>query len=281
MKSGEFAAFCATTKETLRHYRAIGLFEPAAVSEAGYALYATWQWADFALIESLQDSGCSLAQIKRYLASPNAQELEGILSERIGAIEKERRRLLGRQRLLEGTLRRLGALDGWRREPGPFRLEHRGRSCLKGIVPLPLSYGEVGTPQLIDHVHALAELYRATIEDGTAAELQLVYRIDKTCLTMGEPRGDVLVCAPCDDGQGDVVRPAGTYLAWLHSYAVDDEPESDAEAVASYEPIIQELERRGLCARGDFYETELSLYSGNAHETLYSEVSVLVEEDEG
>ncbi len=43
MKSGEFAAFCATTKETLRHYRSIDLLKPIAVSEAGYALYAAWQ----------------------------------------------------------------------------------------------------------------------------------------------------------------------------------------------------------------------------------------------
>lgn len=173
MKSGEFATFCATTKETLRHYRAIGLLEPVTVSRAGYAQYGAWQWADFILIESLQDSGCSLAQIKRYLSSPNSQELEVILAERIEAIEQERRRLLGRKRLLEGTLRRLGALDNWQQEDSPFRIEHRRRSCLKGILPLPLSDDKASTRQLVRQVNSLTELYRSILEDGTASELSL------------------------------------------------------------------------------------------------------------
>ena len=40
LRSGQFAALCRTTKETLRHYRAIGLIEPAFVSDSGYAYYS-------------------------------------------------------------------------------------------------------------------------------------------------------------------------------------------------------------------------------------------------
>ena len=79
MKSGQFADLCQTTKETLRYWRSIGLLKPVAVSEAGYALYSPLQWADFLLITSLQDSGRSLADIRRYLARPTAADRKSVV----------------------------------------------------------------------------------------------------------------------------------------------------------------------------------------------------------
>ena len=280
MKSGEFAAFCATTKETLRHYRTIGLLEPAAVSEAGYALYAAWQWSDFILIESLQDSGCTLAQIKRYLGAPGSQELEDVLAERIGAIERERQRLLGRRRLLEGTLRRTRTLEEWRRVDSPFRLERRERSFLREVHLLALDDSEACSAQMVQQIRSFTTLYRDMLESGTAGELQLVYRLSRADMVSGAPQGCAHVCVPTCSGSENIVRPAGTYLAWLRSCTFEEELEDPPGPWTPYLPILQELDRRGLKAKDDFYEAELSLYSGSMDETLYSEVSVLVDADE-
>ena len=57
LRSGQFAALCRTTKETLRHYRAIGLIEPAFVSDSGYAYYSPLQLGDFMLVAALQRAG--------------------------------------------------------------------------------------------------------------------------------------------------------------------------------------------------------------------------------
>ena len=280
MKSGDFAAFCATTKETLRHYRSIGLLKPAAVSKTGYALYAAWQWADFILIESLQDSGCTLAQIKLYLDTPSSQELEEVLSERIEAIERERRRLIGRQQLLEGTLRRMRTLKEWRQAGTTFRLERRERCFLREVHLPALDGDETHGAQMVQQVRSFTTLYRDMLERGSTGELQLVYRLDKADMSAGTPPGYAHVCVPTCSGSGNVVRPAGTYLAWLRSCTFEEELGDAPEPPAPYLPILQELDRRGLTAQDDFFETELSLYSGNMGETLYSEVSVLVCADE-
>ena len=47
LKSGEFAQFCSTAKDALRHYRQIGLLEPISVSKSGYAPYSSLQVSTF------------------------------------------------------------------------------------------------------------------------------------------------------------------------------------------------------------------------------------------
>lgn len=48
LKAGEFAHLCSTTKETLRHYKDIGLLQPVAKAENGYQLYSPLQISDYA-----------------------------------------------------------------------------------------------------------------------------------------------------------------------------------------------------------------------------------------
>ena len=81
LRSGQFAALCRTTKETLRHYRAIGLIEPAFVSDSGYAYYSPLQLGDFMLVAALQRAGSSLADIRRYLEWMRAQVAKNDLIE--------------------------------------------------------------------------------------------------------------------------------------------------------------------------------------------------------
>ena len=68
LKAGEFARLCGTTKETLRHYRDIGLLVPVAKAKNGYQLYSPLQLSDYLLVSSLQQAGCSLHEIKGYLS---------------------------------------------------------------------------------------------------------------------------------------------------------------------------------------------------------------------
>ena len=47
LTAGAFAALCGTTKETLRHYRELGLLTPVRRGENGYGYYDAEQFYDF------------------------------------------------------------------------------------------------------------------------------------------------------------------------------------------------------------------------------------------
>lgn len=123
LKAGEFAQICGTTKETLRHYKDIGLLMPIAKAQNGYQLYSPLQISDYLLISSLQQAGCSLQEIKGYLSEPDAEALESVIETRIEAIANQRRTLLLQKHLLENTLTRTRARNDWRRDPAEFKLE--------------------------------------------------------------------------------------------------------------------------------------------------------------
>ena len=123
LKAGEFARLCGTTKETLRHYRDIGLLVPVAKAKNGYQLYSPLQLSDYLLVSSLQQAGCSLHEIKGYLSEPDSEALESVMEGRISAIVEQRRALLMQKSLLENTLARMRARNDWRREPAEFKLE--------------------------------------------------------------------------------------------------------------------------------------------------------------
>lgn len=123
LKAGEFAHLCGTTKETLRHYKDIGLLMPVAKAENGYQLYSPLQIGDYLLISSLQQAGCSLQEIKGYLSEPDSEALENVMEDRISAIVEQHRTLLMQKSLLENTLARMRARNDWRHDPAEFKLE--------------------------------------------------------------------------------------------------------------------------------------------------------------
>ena len=281
LKSGQFADLCQTTKDTLRHWRSIGLLKPVAVSETGYALYSPLQWADFLLITSLQDSGCSLADIRRYLARPTAAELDEVLAERVDALKAERQRLLRRQRLLENTLRRARALDGWLCSGDRFRLEECAEARFRDI-DLSCAFAKkdsAAASEAQQAIDILTERY-GTTPDTDGAELQNIYRIGRAAFLDGHPETDFHACLPLAkryNGNGNqTVRAAGTYLKWLRTTCIADELGASAFPHGAYDELRRELDRRNLAPLGDVFEIELSLYSGDWTETVYTEVSVRV-----
>ena len=68
----------------------------------------------------------------------------------------------------------------------------------------------------------------------------------------------------------------GTYLKWLRTTCIADELGASAFPHGAYDELRRELDRRNLAPLGDVFEIELSLYSGDWTETVYTEVSVRV-----
>lgn len=284
MKSGEFAALCQTTKETLRHYDRIGLLVPAAVSESGYKLYSPLQLVDFALVSSLQGAGCSLAEVGRYLREPSSEDLGAILQDRIADIERERAVLLRKQRLLQNTLRRMGHLETWLSSPSaqpgdgglpPHRIERCPEEFYVETALPPLDDGgEAFIGRVIDH-------FAYCRDHGFFEEVQETYRIERDCFLAGEYAAGLFLCnrVPRKVRSGRLrVKPAGTYVKWLRSMHVDKGREESASLFEGYDRLRAFLRESGYLVAGDVYDTELSLYAGRPAETLYTELSVRVEE---
>lgn len=286
MKSGDFAALCQTTKETLRHYDRIGLLVPAAVSESGYKLYSPLQLVDFALVSSLQGAGCSLAEVGRYLREPSSEELGTILAEKIRDIERERAVLLRKQRMLQNTLERVEYLETWLSSPSaqpgggglpPHRIERCPEEFYVETALPPVddaAGGEAFIGRVIDH-------FTYCRDRGFFEEVQETYRIERDCFLAGEYAAGLFLCnrVPRKVRSGRLrVKPAGMYVKWLRSMHVDKGREEGASLFEGYDRLRAFLRESGHRVAGDVYDAELSLYTGRPAETLYTELSVRVEE---
>lgn len=330
LKAGEFAHLCGTTKETLRHYRDIGLLVPVAKAENGYQLYSPLQLSDYLLISSLQQAGCSLHEIKGYLNEPDSEALESVMEDRISAIVEQRRALLMQKSLLENTLARMRARNDWRREPAEFKLETCEAEYFfdSNISDAFLSIAEVNLPALIDEqlasptekatvvlqnesVHASDRKPKRTVysaqdgvqvdeqaervvrhildtwqqgqKQGDVSELQGNYRVGREAFLAGEAWKDFHLCTrvrPHKRRKGLIEKPAGTYFKYLRTMnfaEVKDDLQPELELFGVYEQMRRVLEREGFTPASDVFERELSLYTGNIEEIIYSELSVRID----
>lgn len=105
LKTGEFAAFCNTTKDTLFHYDAIGLLKPVRTAANGYRYYSLNQIYMFDLITTLKELGLSLEQIKNYMDVRGTEAFVELLKEQDKRLKAKIEQLMRRRRLLRNTLR--------------------------------------------------------------------------------------------------------------------------------------------------------------------------------
>lgn len=330
LKAREFARLCGTTKETLRHYRDIGLLVPVAKAKNGYQLYSPLQLSDYLLVSSLQQAGCSLHEIKGYLSEPDSEALESVMEGRISVIVEQRRTLLMQKSLLENTLARMRARNDWRREPAEFKLETCEAeyfldsnisdaflsvaetdlsSTIEEQLALPdegaLPVGHIGSASAVNlqsgHatfsaqdgvqvdeqaervVRHILDVWRLGQKQGDVSELQGNYRVGREAFLKGEPWKDFHLCTrvrPHKRRKGLVEKPAGTYFKYLRTMnfaEVKDDLQPELELFGVYEQMRRVLEREGFTPTSDVFERELSLYTGNIEEIIYSELSVRID----
>ena len=330
LKAGEFAHLCGTTKETLRHYKDIGLLMPVAKAENGYQLYSPLQISDYLLVSSLQQAGCSLQEIKGYLSEPDSEALEDVMEDRISAIVEQRRTLLMQKSLLENTLARMRVRNDWRHDPAEFKLETCEAEYFldSNISDAFVLIAEANLPALIDKqlasptgkdtatlqdesahisdrkpkrmvysvqdgvqvdeqaervVRHILDVWRLGQKQGDVSELQGNYRVGREAFLQGEPWKDFHLCTrvrPHKRRKGLIEKPAGTYFKYLRTMnfaEVKDDLQPELELFGIYEQMRRVLEREGFTPTSDVFERELSLYTGNIEEIIYSELSVQID----
>lgn len=281
LRSGQFAELCHTTKDTLRHYRNIGLIEPVLVSDNGYAYYSPLQLGDFMLVEALQRAGSSLDDIRHYLEDPKTPELETMIEKHIGRLKEERRALRDQQRFLQKTLDRSRALNEWFTTKDGWRIvemteERFFEIDMSGLFSEERAEHDQGKRL----VNELVGIGHSLIEEGMAGQLQGCYRVGLQAILKGHPEQDFHLCIEsASSGRRHTrhTRPAGRYFQRLRCASIDDLLVSEGMLFNAYKELINEVKEHGFLPVGDLYEQELSLYTGDIAAKSYTEMSVRIE----
>lgn len=292
MTTGEFAALCETTKETLRHYERIGLLEPAEVRPNGYKMYGFFQFAEYALIAALRSAGLSLEQIKDYRACSSEAAMREVLAERIGAIEREREELARRQATLELTLASAAAIESWESAgapvfPGGAFPRWKVGKCpqmhyIRTALPSAEASAEAFLTAASEHLDYVAQL-------GLSAAWQGTYCIDGALFAQGRYADALSLCTPLAGAAVSrealrsprlLVRPRGRYLMMLAELSLEDMRDFDAPNLLfrAYDSFLELARREGIRLKGDAFNTELSLYTGSASHPLRMEVAMMIDE---
>ena len=148
LTSGAFAALCGTTKETLRHYKDVGLLLPAYQGDNGYFYYDVEQFYDFYAISIFRQTGTPLEKIRRCLRGQDTAQTLALLREQRTQLEAERQKLEHMDFVLSGALRNLEFGPGPDMVPrtGWFEREHLLALPvreLEGLLPLKASEEEL------------------------------------------------------------------------------------------------------------------------------------------
>lgn len=107
LTSGAFTVLCGTTKETLRHYKDVGLLLPAHQGDNGYFYYDVEQFYDFYAISIFRQTGTPLEEIRRCLQGQNTAKTLELLREQRVRLEAERQKLEHMDFVLFGALHSL------------------------------------------------------------------------------------------------------------------------------------------------------------------------------
>lgn len=164
LTSGAFAALCGTTKETLRHYKDVGLLLPAHQGDNGYFYYDVEQFYDFYAISIFRQTGTPLGEIRRCLRGQNAAQTLDLLREQRDRLEAERRKLEHMDFVLSSALRNLefGPVPDMVPQIGWFDAEHLLAlpvEGLEGLMPSTTSEDEM-LIAVLERCQALCGQYR-------------------------------------------------------------------------------------------------------------------------
>ena len=264
--SGEFARVCRTTKETLRHYEAVGILPPAYVGENGYRYYTTGQFFDYDLIVTLKEAGCTLSEIKEYLVHYEAEDFLAMLKKKVGQLEDEKRKIESMQKMLNYSIEATQcALTDEYYKP---RIEFCEEEYL---ITIKVDHGETQT--LSEEVERLREHFLHLDRRSLWEEYVIGSIILKETLEAGKCY-ESYYYTRIHSYQPDehlFVRPAGRYVTMLHKGPYRKLPDS-------YELMKRFIQEQGLTICGNSYEYDMISYLATQESKNYIiKISIQVE----
>ena len=101
LPAGSLPSCALPLKRTLFHYDSLGLLKPARVRENGYRYYTASQFSTSTFIAVLRSAGCSLSEIREYMAHREPHAFVQLLRETEQKLLFEQRKLEKMRRTLQ------------------------------------------------------------------------------------------------------------------------------------------------------------------------------------
>lgn len=266
-----FADLCGTTKETLRHYREIGLLRPAGRGENGYFYYEVEQFYDYYAIAIFRQTGTPLEEIQRCLQRQDSEGTLAQLRSQRRRLEEERRKLAQMDFILSSTIENLelGTAPDLQPRRAYFEAEH--------LLTLPAAELE-------------GEMTGLTGEDEML--ILILGRCQQLCRQYGLQTNYQLGAIHRAGGMGEIQylytrlreaaadcpyyrkKPAGWYLCLCCRGRWD--------LSRGYAALTQSIQDQGLKTVGGMYACDLAGFLLNGvEENAVSMLSIQLDEEEG
>ncbi|MCR4956109.1 MAG: MerR family transcriptional regulator [Lachnospiraceae bacterium] len=89
----DFAKLCHTTRDTLRYYYEQNILVPWKNPRNGYHYYSSSQISSFFFIDTMRQSGCTIAEIRQIVHGLPRKEIELLANEKIDFMQQEALRI--------------------------------------------------------------------------------------------------------------------------------------------------------------------------------------------
>lgn len=258
---GQFAKYCKTTKETLRHYDKIGLLKPEKTGENGYHYYSARQLIKFTLISSLKTTGCSLDEINKYISKPETVNFKKLLISQLEELLIEKRNIERRERIIRNSIKRFDVLDSGC-EINKFYIKEEEEEYFL-VTKVEDSLSE------IDWNKVTNEHFDYCSKNNIDMEYQLSY------VLLWDENSDEEVWYVANkvpfniDCERLKVKPKGRYLKMIYLGKYDSEK--------FYKEAKKYAKENNLKLKGVSYESEVSIFMGYEFENYMVEISMEIE----
>ncbi|WKY43378.1 MerR family transcriptional regulator [Eubacteriaceae bacterium ES2] len=264
--SGEFAALCNTSKETLRHYRQIDLLKPEQIAANGYCRYSDLQVNDFYLIDILKSSGCSLEKIRQIFATPVHTDLRMILEEQLALLLLDKEKLLLKEKRLRQSIEKFKLLG----DPTLLGNCHVTETSVEEyFIGTPIA-SNLNDPAAF--VIAQQQHFRYCRDHGFGEEYQLSFLLlHESFLKRDYFKGSYILSRIPQSVKSDLlfIKPAGRYLRLIKPWNPD--------MAETYDLILNYASEQSLSICGNVYEAEISLYMQGDEGNYFTELMVEIE----
>lgn len=245
-QTGQFAKLCDTTKETLRHYRNIGLLVPAQTGKNGYKLYSASQLAEYSFITLMRSLGCSLEEVAELMALNDEETLIAALERKRLEVEHRRRELDRTERLLDHAIRNLS----WQPEAAAGTLVSRQADrfiCtrMEGLEAHDIEDAQAQTTESLTGgaVQALFKHMSYCNENALGDFLPTTYRFTIEAAATGAYDSGTWICTQLGSNEEPPKRPSAS----AESTGDDEEmPEVHERPAGDYLVFDQELDITAL-----------------------------------
>lgn len=266
--TGEFAALCGTTKETLFHYDRVGILKPVWVGENGYRYYTPAQFFDFDVIRMLKYTGSSLKEIQEYFRDYDTERFLKICRERRREIEKKKKELEEISRFLEEAVKMTESALEEAYDVPELLYENEERLLVSPIEPSMEASIHTEARILGEHMKKCEQCgvnFQVSLGTQMPREELLEGRSTESSFFTRIPEG---VRVPA---QADIhIKPEGYYAAVTHKGTYD----SFDQGVRC---LLDYIDRENLQIAGDGYACELIGYLSGSEEDYVTQIKIQVE----